>query len=64
MDILNKFKEEFLFCRLFIPYTKLKEYSKIKSYLTERNQQYTDDGQMIDVVIPRKYAEFFTEYVI
>ena len=63
-EILNKFKEEFLFCRLFVPYTKLKQYSLVKTYLTERTQHYTDDGQIIDVVIPRKYAEFFTEYVL
>jgi len=63
-EILNKFKEEFLFCRLFVPYTKLKQYSNLKAYLTERKQHYTDDGQIIEVVIPRKYAEFFTEFVI
>lgn len=62
--ILREFKEEFFFCELFVPYEKIKEYSKIKSLLSERDIRYEDDGQRVDAVIPARYAEKFTQYII
>ena len=31
-------------CSLLVPYSRLKEYSKLKNYVTERSVDYTDDG--------------------
>ena len=39
------------------------EYGKVKSLLTERNIEFTDDGQKIDAVIPSMYADKFTSYI-
>jgi len=63
-EILAKFKNDFLFCRLFVPYEKANEYLKIKSFATERHSEYTDDGQVLEVVIPSHYADKFTQFIM
>ncbi|MBQ8229509.1 MAG: GTPase HflX [Clostridia bacterium] len=63
-EILRKFKDEFLFCELFVPYEKMSIYNGLKHLLTERKSEYTDDGQTIDGIIPARYAEQFTEFII
>ncbi len=62
-EILKRFSQDFLFCELFVPYTRLNDYGKIKSLLTEKNVEYTDDGQTIQAVIPAMYAEKFSPYI-
>lgn len=44
-EILKRFSEDFLFCNLFVPYSALGEYGKVKPLLTEKNIEFTDDGQ-------------------
>ena len=61
--ILEKFKEEFLFCELFVPYEQLNGYNAVKPYLKERKSEFTDDGQTIDAVIPARYADKFIPYM-
>lgn len=63
-EILRKFQDELLFCELFVPYEKTSRYNGLKHLLTERKSEYTDDGQKLDVVIPTRYAEQFTEFII
>ena len=62
-EILKRFSQDFLFCELFVPYTRLNDYGKIKSLITEKNVEYTDDGQTIKAVIPAVYAEKFSPYI-
>lgn len=62
--ILQQFSDEFIFCRLFVPYAKTREFSALKPYYTQRNSAYTDDGQMIDAVVPTRYVGMFTEYIV
>ena len=62
--ILKRFDGEFYFCELFIPYAQMNDYAKIKIYLTERSTAFTDDGQTVQAVIPKRYAEKFTKYVV
>lgn len=62
--ILGKFKEEYLFCELFVPYEQLSNYNAVKPYLKERKSEFTDNGQKIDAVIPTRYADKFTPYMI
>ena len=62
--ILQQFSEEFIFCRLFVPYAKVGEFSALKAYYTQRNSSYTDDGQTLDAVIPTRYVGMFTEYIV
>ena len=63
-EILQKFKEEFLFFTLFIPYEQMNEYAKIKALLVERFIEFQDNGQKVDAVIPAKYAEKFTDFIL
>lgn len=62
-EILKKFREEFLFCQLFIPYVQANEYAKLKTLCIEKSTEFTDDGQILNVVIPARYAEKFTKYI-
>lgn len=62
-EILRSFKHELLFCTLFVPYAQMNEYSAIKNSIIERNISYTDDGAIVECVIPMKYAEKFTPYI-
>ena len=63
-EILQKFREEYRFCQVFVPYAKLSDYNAIKSYLKERKSEFTDDGQKIDAVIPLRHEDKFIEYII
>ena len=63
-EILQKFREEFLFCNLFISYEQMNEYAKIKSLLVERSTEFEDNGQKVNAVIPAKYADKFTKFII
>ena len=61
--ILHCFKDDFYFCKLFIPYAQMNEYAKIKPLLTERSATFTDDGEEVSVVIPSRYAEKLTPFL-
>ena len=63
-EILQKFREEFLFVNLFIPYAQMNEYAKVKSLIVERTTTFQDDGQMVSAVIPAKYADQFTKFIV
>ena len=63
-EILRKFKDELLFCTLFVPYANIGEYAALKPFLTERTSSFTDDGQTIDCVIPTRYADKFSKFII
>ncbi len=62
-EILQKFKDEFFFCSLFVPYAQMNEYAKIKKYATERKITFQDDGQIIEVVFPSRYLQYFKRYI-
>lgn len=63
-QILHCFKNEFLFCSLFVPYAQMNDYQALKEYVTERKIEFTDDGQRIDAVIPAKYREKLSAYLV
>lgn len=62
--ILRAFQNEFFFCTLFVPYARLNEYAEIKRFITERSINYTDDGQEIEAVVPMRYAEKATPFIV
>lgn len=61
--ILEKFKDDFFFEELFIPYGKLIEYSAIKNFLNERGKEYFDDGIKVSAVIPAEHIERFSAFI-
>lgn len=62
-EILKRFSDDFLSCDLFVPYEKISEYGEIKSLLTERHVDFTDEGQKIRAVIPSVYTDKFAGYI-
>jgi GTP-binding protein HflX len=62
--IFEFFKNEYLFKRLKIPYSRFDAYAKLKKYLIERKVTYVDDGMEIDAVLPTPHADLFLEFVI
>ena len=62
--ILERFSSDFYFCELFVPYAQMSEYAKIKTFLTERTCEFTDDGQKLSIVIPSRYADKITQFLI
>ncbi len=62
--ILERFADDFYFCELFVPYAQMREYAKIKPLLTERTSKFTDDGQKLSVVIPARYTEKITPFLV
>lgn len=63
-EILQKFREEFLFCSLFIPYAQMNEYAKVKNLIVERSVEFQDDGQKVSATIPAKYADKFNNLIV
>ncbi len=61
--IIEKFKEDFLFCNLYVPYTQMEEYARVKSALTEKNIQCKENGLNIEVVIPSRYVKEFEPFI-
>ena len=62
--ILHEFREDFLFCKLFVPYAQMHKYNANKQLLTERDVTFLDDGQTVDAVIPTRYADKFADFII
>ncbi len=62
-EILQVFKNEFVFCELFIPYTQINAYNAIKSCVIEQKTEFLDDGQAVRAVIPTRYSDKFTEFI-
>jgi GTP-binding protein HflX len=63
-EILKEFASDFFFCELFVPYAQMNEYAKIKPLLKERTSQFHDDGIFVSVVVPARYAEKCTPYLV
>ncbi len=62
--IVKHFANDFLFCKLFVPYEKMQDFAKLKEYFTQRSCLYQDDGQVLTCTIPRKYTDLFTDYIL
>jgi len=62
--ILEKFKDDFFWEELFVPYNRLSEYSAKKIFLNERNIKYVDDGLKISATIPAENIERFKDFII
>lgn len=62
--ILREFRDEFRFCKLFVPYAQMHVYNANKQLLIERHSDFIDDGQTIDAVIPSRYADKFSGFII
>ena len=62
-EILKSFSSEIFYCELFVPYAQMNAYAKERAYLKERDTKFTDEGQIIQAVIPFIYSEKFTPFL-
>ena len=62
--ILQQFRNEFLFCKLSIPYEQMHVYNANKQLLNERHSSFTDYGQDVEATIPARYADKFMDFII
>lgn len=51
-------------CSLLVPYSRLKEYSKLKNYLTERSVDYTDDGVLAVCSVENERLALFSDWIV
>ena len=63
-EILKQFRDEYVFCKLFIPYDKSNVYAQNKHLLVERRLEFNDDGQIVYATIPLRYADTFLAFII
>ncbi len=62
-EIFRNFAHEYIICTLFIPYSKVNEYAKIKALAVERNIVYSNEGQTVDATISVRYANLFQSFI-
>ena len=51
-------------CSLLVPYSRLKEYSKLKNYVTERSLDYTDDGVLAVCSVENERLALFSDWIV
>ena len=51
-------------CSLLVPYSRLKEYSKLKNYVTERSVDYTDDGVLAVCSVENERFALFSDWIV
>lgn len=51
-------------CSLLVPYSRLKEYSKLKKYVTERSVDYTDDGIFAVCSVENERLALFSDWIV
>lgn len=51
-------------CSLLVPYSRLKEYSKLKNYVTERSVDYTDDGVSAVCSVESERLALFSDWIV
>ncbi len=51
-------------CSLLVPYSRLKEYSKLKNYVTERSVDYTDDGVLAVCSVENERLALFSDWMV
>lgn len=51
-------------CSLLVPYSRLKEYSKLKKYVTERSVDYTDDGVLAVCSVENERLALFSDWIV
>lgn len=51
-------------CSLLVPYSRLKEYSKLKNYVTERSVDYMDDGVLAVCSVENERLALFSDWIV
>lgn len=51
-------------CSLLVPYSRLKEYSKLKNYVIERSVDYTDGGVLAVCSVENERLALFSDWIV
>ncbi len=51
-------------CSLLVPYTRMKEYSRLKDYVAERSVDYTDDGVVVVCFVENERLALFSDWIV
>ncbi len=51
-------------CSLLVPYSRMKEYSKLKHYVAERSVAYTDDGVLTVCSVDKERLALFSDWIV
>ena len=62
--ISERFRANRTECSLLVPYSRLKEYSKLKNYVTERSVDYTDDGVSAVCSVENERLALFSDWIV
>lgn len=62
--ILREFREDYLACKLFVPYAQMHVYNANKQLLNERRMEFVDEGQYVDAIIPTRYIDKFDTFIL
>ena len=62
--IFELLEENFVRCKLKIPYVAFSEYAAIRKLLTERSVSYTDDGMEVDAIVPAIHASKVQKLIV
>lgn len=62
--ISERFRANRTECSLLVPYSRLKEYSKLKNYVTERSVDYTDDGVLAVCSVENERLALFSDWIV
>lgn len=62
--ILHEFREDYLACKLFVPYAQMHVYNANKQLLNERRMEFVDEGQYVDAIIPTRYIDKFDTFIL
>lgn len=61
--IFECLQDEFISCKLFVPYLEFSNFSTIRNLIKETNVLYFDDGMQLDAVVPKIHAKKFERYL-
>ena len=62
--IFELLEENFVRCKLTIPYSAFSEYASVRKLLTERSVSYTDEGMEVDAIVPSIHASKVQKFIV
>lgn len=61
--IFERLQDEFIVCKLFVPYLQFSRFGSIRNLITENDVQYIDDGMQLNAIIPKIHIKKFEDYI-
>ncbi|MCM1545534.1 MAG: GTPase HflX [Clostridiales bacterium] len=62
-QIKKSFEERFKRLKIFVPFTELNGYEKLRKYASELSRGYTDDGLNVEIKVEIAHADKFAQFI-